>query len=382
MGLLSASRAAALSVGCLFVIGLLVVAPVGRAAAQDRGADEVRERVRRAFSPVGKWKITKMDVTIAAFSGTNPRVEGAEIGTVTIQIGSSLGGDSYFEVHSDGTITGEGSAAYRFLVSGGTTDVGAAIAGVTVPIGAKASLADDPNRKFTITGSADLNARKIVLAPFEVAGGDLKGIINPGNSSFNIPAWPPMTKVDSEVIVNGATLLLQADGQLPFKRIGDKTHYITLNFEAVKYVNLEDLFSIAVAGPPGPKGDAGPAGPRGAPGAKGDKGDRGETGAKGDKGEKGEKGDEGEPGMSANWISGTVVVRAGESKQVQFGRDLPSTSYVVTLTPELRSGARWIVGYANKTAGGFTVLVEPGDRGGDRGVAEVSIDWVVVPKPE
>jgi hypothetical protein len=390
------SRVAAFLSGSfsLLLAALLLFAPLGRAVAQVRNADEARDRVRRAFSPVGKWKITKMDVTIAAFSGTNPRVEGAEIGSVVIQIGSSLGGDSYFEVHPDGTITGEGVATYQFLCSAGTTSAGASFArelgaglsaGFTFPIGATASLADKPDRKFKITGTADIDARKIVLAPFEVEGEDFKGVINPGGGSFKIAAWPPMTKVDSEVVVNGATLLLQGDGQLPFKRIGDKTHYITLGFEAVKYVNLENLFDLASAGPPGPKGDTGAAGPRGPEGAKGEKGDTGATGAKGEKGEKGEKGDKGDKGdrgAPATWIAGKVMVRPGEAKEVRFESDLMNATYLLSLTPELRSGSRWIVGYANKTAAGFSVLVEAGDRGGDRGVEEVSVDWVVVPKAE
>ena len=90
-----------------------------------------------------------------------------------------------------------------------------------------------------------------------------------------------MTKTDAKVLVHGATLLYKADGKLPFKKIGDKQHYITVSFEAVKYVDLAPLFELAGEGPQGPKGDKGDRGPKGDPGPKGDKGD---TGAKGEPG--------------------------------------------------------------------------------------------------
>lgn len=353
----------------LLSLSLCVLVAAGEVSAQDRA------RIRAAFSPAGKWTITKMDVTIATFSGTNPSIAGASsggasMGNITIDIASSLGGDSFFQVHSDGRVTGEGTAAYRFAVAASSAAFGATIAGglgIAIPVGAQAALADKPDRKFTITGSSDLATGTITLNPFDVGGATLKGVITPGGHPFQWPAWPPMTKVESKVLVHGTTLLYRAEGQLPFKKIGDKQHYITVSFEAVKYVDLLPLFDLGGAGPLGPKGD---------PGIKGDTGD---AGAPGSRGEKGDPGERGPAGSAVGYRAGSVRASVGRATEVRFARPMSDDKYVLILTPQLQNRSRWIVGFANKSAQGFSVLVLSADGG--EGTGDAVVDWVALREP-
>jgi hypothetical protein len=372
------------------VVLLTLIASAGSVFGQARPEDEVRRRIKAAFSPVGKWKITKMDVIIAAVESTNPNIPGAggggaAMGNVTMKIGSSLGGDSYFEVHRDGSVKGEGTATYHFDVAAGTTAFGGDVTGsalggglgIAIPIGGHAALADEPDRKFTISGAADLETGVILLNPFEVDG-ELKGIINPGGHAFSWPVWAPMSKTEGKVLVHGATLLYQVDGKLLFKQIGDKKHYINLSFEAVKYVDLAPLFDLAVAGPPGPKGDKGDRGAKGDKGDTGEKGDVGTRGPKGDKGEKGDRGDRGQPGLTPNWRAGSVKAPVGRATEVRFEVPMAEGKYALSLTPEMKERSRWIVGYASKTERGFSILVVPADPN-DRAAVDVPIDWLALP---
>jgi hypothetical protein len=357
--------------------------PGPNALAQPDREAEVRQRIRQAFSPVGKWTVTKMDVTVAAFSGTNPEVEGAAIGQIVIQINSAMGGDCSFEVHPDGTVTGGGTARYQFRVAAGTTEAGASFsqsiggglaAGFTIPVGGVATIAGSPERQFTITGVSDLEKRSIKLNAFNVEGEDLQIVVNPGNLSANFAAWPPMTNIESDVLVHGATLLYRGDGKLPFKQIGDKTHYITVSFEAVKYVDLTLLFDLASDGA---AGAAGPRGPKGDKGDKGDKGEPGPRGPKGDKGDKGEQGEQGERGSPADWIAGTVTAKVGEAVRVDLPRPIEG-DYVVCLTPQIDPAGPRTAGYLRKTPEGFHVLVV-GTGPTSRPAPEVKVDWVAIP---
>jgi hypothetical protein len=81
-------------------------------AAQSSDQNEIG----RAFSLIGHWTIVKMDVTLMTATGTSPLPE-ASSGTVTVDIGSSLAEGGSFDVQSDGTITGSGTANYRFRVA-------------------------------------------------------------------------------------------------------------------------------------------------------------------------------------------------------------------------------------------------------------------------
>jgi hypothetical protein len=145
-------------------------------------------------------------------------------------------------VHPDGTITGEGSAIYRFQVSAGGTlpirapgPLGFLWSTLTaIPIGATAMLNEAGERDFTITGQADLEERVIYLDAFQPSGESLKLVVNPVGDSMEIGAWPPMTNIGSEVMIVGATPMIRGTGKL-------EDTIIEVNFEAVKDVGLESL---------------------------------------------------------------------------------------------------------------------------------------------
>jgi hypothetical protein len=369
--------------------GLLLSAAIG--ACQDHPNEEIQRRIKAAFSPVGKWTITKMKVTIGAVEATNPSMPGAgsggaAMGNVTIDISSTLGGESYFEVSPEGTVSGQGTAIYSFDIAAGTTAFGADITGssglgIAIPIGGHATLTDDPVRPFTISGTADLESGRIALDAFDAGDGELKGAIRPGEHPFTWPVWPPMSKVEAKVEVQGATLLYRVDGTLPFKIIGDKEHHIVLSFEAVKYVDLAPLFELAQSGPKGPKGDKGDKGdrgPKGDTGERGPKGDKGETGAMGDRGPKGDKGDRGEPGRSPNWRAGSLPAEVGRPTEVRFETPMADGNYAVSLTPEIQDRSRWLVGFTRKTEHGFSILVAPANPN-DAAQGEVQVDWLALP---
>ena len=210
-----------------------------------RGQQTPQERIRRAFSLVGQWTITKLEVSKVAFQSTNPGAAGAAVATVSIDIGSSLGEGS-FEVRQDGTITGQGIALYHYRVSGGSAAAGIGPdqflgVGIAVPIGASAMLAadDDGKRGFSINGQADLSNRTISLKAFQPIGKRLKIVIQPGLGPGDVALWPPMTNVSpTHVVVEGASLLLRAAGV-----VGG----IPVSIEAVKYVDLEGLLESIIS---------------------------------------------------------------------------------------------------------------------------------------
>ena len=204
-----------------------------------------QEKVRKAFSLVGQWVITKMEVSKHGFASSNPSAAGAALASVSIDIGSSLG-EGLFEVHPDGTITGNGSALYHYRVSGGTTpgvgSGGFTGLGYSIPVGASAMLdvaADDGKRAFSISGQADIAQRTISLKAFQPTGGPLKVIIEPTSTPITAALWPPMTNVDpTNVVVQGASLLLRAAGVVGGMQV---------SIEAVKYVDLAGLFESILA---------------------------------------------------------------------------------------------------------------------------------------
>jgi hypothetical protein len=114
-----------------------------------------QETIKKAFSLVGHWNLTKLEVSKIAFAASNPSsVPSAAVGAVSIDLGSSLG-EGFFEVDQNGTITGRGTALYRFRVSGGSSTAGVGTEGHTglgfaVPVGAAAIRAteDDGETRF------------------------------------------------------------------------------------------------------------------------------------------------------------------------------------------------------------------------------------------
>ncbi len=379
-----------LSGACLGTLAFLFL-PVAQDAGAQTLSKKIREKIREAFSPVGKWTVTRMDVDVLSGEVSNPMPE-ASLADVSIGVASSLGSSGGFEVSPGGGISGKGTAVYRFRVAGGTTSLGSLPGiGVDMPIGAKAELVGSGEREFLISGTATIGERTSVLSlkAFSPLGDPLRVVIRPGGKTLEIPLWPPMSNVESEVLVFGSSLLLRASGQLG---------RIHVRFEAVKYVDLAPLFELVTSeagpgpqgergpqgepGPRGEKGDPGERGERGEPGergAKGDKGDRGETGARGERGEPGERGPPGPPGAALDYRAGTIRVRVGGEATVEFRSPMPDERYVVSLTPVSAAPSEARLTGSRKTRTGFVVVARPGSPPGE-GAPEVAVDWLTVPE--
>ena len=202
-----------------------------------QGQPDLREEVRKAFSLVGRWEIVRMDVRLVSH-----QVTGLGVATVSIELGSRLGQDGYFDVSPTGQITGGGEAIFDFRVeassSGPSVQVPALIPGMNfmrLQPGAVATLRADETgtRRFTIKGTADLQRRTIALEAFQVPGQPLQMVTMPGAAQFASAAWPPMTNVSAtEVVPTGAALRLRASGVL---------QNIRVSFEAVKYLDMQTL---------------------------------------------------------------------------------------------------------------------------------------------
>lgn len=313
--------------------------------------DSLADRARRAFSPVGRWEIVKMEVLRASDVSNPSTIPETALGQVSVLVESQLGRSGYFEVAPGGAITGEGEVQYQYRVAAGTTAF--SWGPVNLPVGAVAMLqGDDGIRGFSITGDADLSTGTIRLNAFKPAGGPLKLIVRPGGKPFTVPTWPPMSNLEAKVLVHGSSLLLRASGVLSG---------IKVSFEAVKYVDLMPLLT-------GLEPLAGPQGTRGAPGAGGVSGGAGPPGPTGASGPGG--------GAGAGPLAGTVSVPRGGSAFVTFGRPLASATYAVSVTP-MRAGSSTgtVVSYSNKTAAGFQVHAsKEGTASGS-----VTVDWVAVP---
>lgn len=357
-----------------YFFALLLVSISKMAIAQESLAD----KVRHAFSLVGHWEIIKMDV-IRISSVTNPNtIPEAALGKVSITIQSELGSYGSFDIAPGGSINGNGEAQYTYMVSAGSTAFSMPGMPFSLPVGASAIMeGDDGVRKFSITGSADLVNRTISLNAFKADGGGLKMMIHPGNKSFDVSLWPPMTNVESKVIVTGASLLLRASGVLSG---------IKVSFEAVKYVDLASLFtSIEDLVKNGPNGKEGPKGEKGDKGDKGVKGDKGDNGVNGKDGAKGDKGDKGDNGNNSNngagnqgpqaLVAGSVNVDIGSSTTVIFKIPQANANYAVSLTPMNGPNAQTIVTFSDKTTLGFKIhAVKTGTASGT-----IKVDWVVTP---
>lgn len=231
-------------------------------AELDAQAAPVRDQLARAFGLAGHWTITRMDVSLVSLTGNPSSVPAALAAAVTAEVGSGLGSGATFDVDSSGTVSGNGDAQYGFHIAAGSSALGAGAAaspfrvGISLPVGATASLDEAGVRSFAIAGKADFARRVIMLGAFQPSGGPLVVIVRPGGARLDIPAWPAMTNVEAPVVVEGASLLARASGV-----VGGQ---FRCTFEAVKYVDLASLFEqLGAQGPPGPRGPQGPAGPAG-----------------------------------------------------------------------------------------------------------------------
>jgi hypothetical protein len=327
--------------------------------------EPLTDRVRRAFSLVGKWEIIKMEVDHnQAVHNAMPE---ASAGQVTINIHSQLGAFGEFEVAPGGAVTGRGEAIYTYRVAGGTSNP-VSVGNVNVPVGAQASMrrGETGQRRFRITGTADLSGRTIRLNAFQPEGEPLQMIIMPGRKEFTVPAWPAMTNVEAEVVTAGASLLLRASGM-----VGQ----LKCTFEAVKHVDLMPIFAaIEQLGGQGPAGAPGAAGEPGAPGAAGGAGAPGQPGAAREPGAPGAAAPGAESsgaGSAVRQLAGKVSVAPGGSAAVRFQSALPGTNYAIALTSA--RGAGGAPTYSEKTAAGFRVHVPAG------GPPQVTVDWVATP---
>jgi hypothetical protein len=225
-------------------------------------APSVRDELARAFGLAGHWTITRMDVSLVSLTGNPSSVPGALAAAVNAEIGSGLGAGATFDVDSSGNIKGSGDAHYTFHVAAGSSALSAGAAatpfrvGISLPVGATATLDEAGARAFAFAGRADFTKRVIELGAFQPTGGPLAVLVRPGGARMDVPVWPAMTNVEAPVTVQGASLLARASGV-----VGGQ---FQCTFEAVKFVDLAPLFEqLGAQGPPGPRGLQGPAGPPG-----------------------------------------------------------------------------------------------------------------------
>ena len=193
----------------------------GCTRARTGGDETLRGTVAPLHDLVGVWSITRMDVKIV------PR--GPE-SALELDIHSRLGGPSHFTIHSDGTITGGGTAEYAFNVSGVLSPSALSTLGCILPVDARAS--GNGQRTFKVTGHADLQQQTVSLNAFEPLGEPLTLTVRQGptvRKELEIPAWPPTTNlIEIPVEVERGTLVLRAQGTL-----GGGSLAIDVSFEAV-----------------------------------------------------------------------------------------------------------------------------------------------------
>jgi hypothetical protein len=366
-----------------FLIILLLVSVSKMNFAQETLAD----KVRHAFSLVGHWEIIKMDV-IRASTLTNPgTVPEATMGTVSVLISSELGSYGSFDVATGGNITGSGEAQYNYHVSAGSTGLSIPMTNMVLPVGASAMMnGDNGVRKFSISGSADLVKRVIKLNAFKPEGDGLKMIIHPGGNSFTAVLWPPMTNVETDIIVTGASLLLRATGVLSG---------IKVSFEAVKYVDLASLFTAiqdlvkngtnGANGTNGTNGNNGNTGNNGNNGTNGTNGNNGNTGNNGNNGNNGTNGTSGNNGNNSNngannqgpqaLVAGSITVEIGSSANVVFKIPQANANYAIGLAPMNGPNAQTVATFSGKTPLGFKIYAsKSGSASGT-----IKVDWVVTP---
>ena len=260
---------------------------------------------------------------------------------------------------SGGAISGSGEAQYTYQVSAGSTAF--SFNNITFPVGASALMnGDDGVRKFSITGSADLVKRTIKLNAFKPEGGALKMIIRPGGSAFTSVLWPPMTNVETNVIVTGASLLLRASGVLSG---------IKVSFEAVKYVDLASLFTEME--------DLVKNGTNGSNGTNGNNGNNGTNGNNGNNSNNGTNGNNGtnNQGSTQALMAGSVTVEIGSSANIIFKKPQANANYAVGLAPMNGPNAQTVATFSDKTPLGFKIhAAKTGTASG-----MIKVDWVMTP---
>lgn len=361
-----------------FLMVLLLVSVSKMNFAQETLAD----KVRHAFSLVGHWEIIKMDV-IRASNVSNPNtVPEAALGKVSILVQSELGNYGSFDIAPGGSVTGSGEVLYTYQVSAGSTAF--SFNNITFPVGASALMnGDNGIRKFSISGSADLVKRVVKLNAFKPEGDGLKMIIRPGGNTFTAVLWPPMTNVETDIIVTGASLLLRASGVLSG---------IKVSFEAVKYVDLaslftaiEDLVKNGTNGANGTNGNNGNNGTNGTNGVNGANGSNNNSGNTGNNGNTANNGTNGNNGNNSNngannqgpqpLVAGSVAVETGGSANVVFRIPQTNANYAIGLAPMNGPNAQTVVTFSDKTPLGFKIHAsKPGTASGT-----IKVDWVVTP---
>lgn len=346
-----------------FLLCAGICCPLAPVAAQSTDqqlqAIHMRRQLEDAFSPVGTWTITKMDVVYVGELGRASTAE-ADPHRVNAKLKSSLSEIGTFTVGEDGAITGNGTALYEIRVSGKNAASGDWPVAPSVPIPAGATAVGSGNRDFTVTGTANLKRGIVSLKAFPVKGGPVEVNVVPGGGTVSFVAWSPMTNIEGPVVTNGASLLLRGAGTV------GKFH---IQFEAVKHVDLRPLFEMLLSG----GGTAGN-------GIRGSDGTGASNGAEGSGTAVGQAGQEGENATSrqdakdqTRWRAGSLVVSAGRPVKVTFRKPLHG-NYTVSLTPQSHRGD-YVVGYTTKTATGFNIHLQAKQKVRGR----VRIDWLAVP---
>ncbi len=322
--------------------------------------ESLSDKIRKAYSLVGRWDIVKMEVDRSGSLSNPSNVPETAMGAVTVLLRSELGESGYFDIAPGGAITGSGKVKYEFNVSAGTSAF--SWGPVNLPIGAAASMHQDNGiRNFSFTGSADLSARTIFLNVFEPTGSDLKMIIRPGGRVFTSAIWPPMTKVGpTKVMVNGSSMLLRVSGVLSG---------IKLNFEAVKYVDMAGLFKdleqyIDYRITTVSNNSNSNVNPNSSSNNNNTTNNPPTTTTI--------NYDSANGGRSP-LIAGSVTVAIGASSTVVFRIPQATTNYAINLTPMNVANSSPVVTFSDKTTNGFKIHVK------GTGTAAVKIDWVATP---
>lgn len=295
----------------------------------------LRQRIQQAFnSPVGHWTIIKMDVDLS-------EVE-AELGYQEEKNIRSFLVDGSFDVDDEGRISGSGRVVYHVRAEAGARSP------VPIPVGAMA--VGGGERDFSISGRADLKKQTVSLDAFQPHGDPLKLAVVPGQrlsqeESVEFALWPPMTNIETGLVVHGAAVLIRAAGTVgQFK----------CSFEAVKYVDLQLLLEALTEHPQlqDPNADnSGQHGEQTPPEHK-----DGDTRV-----------------VQFDGRSGTTVVAPGESVDVVFSRPLNSPRYAVSLTPAGVPRAANTLAYSHKTSAGFRITLDSAATG------HVHVDWLAIP---
>jgi len=255
--------------------------------------ERMKKKIDQASSPVGDWIFTRLEVvTNAALAGGGAQAS-YELKSLLVR--------GTFTVSDDGSIKGNGTAAYSINVEAGANMP----LPISIPIEGKARGSGE--RSFTVSGQADLENNTISLDALKPSDKPLKlNIIGPGaKTTVDWPPWPPMTNlVQIPLRVQGTSVLIFGSGTV---------NKFTVTFEAVKSFDQVNLFEMLIeAIILGPQGGTEVSGPKGDTGSQGNKGSSDEKDDNGEAGEKGKQEDSGAGSPKFEYRAGTVVVTTGQ----------------------------------------------------------------------